>query len=113
MVTCKKKNVQLYENVDKQKCLDNQKWIYFKLVNAILYIVKYISVPTNFNSILSGVIRNGGVEPNIIPDETELEFFLRAPSEAELEVLKKKVIDCINGAALCTGCQVDSCQSFI
>lgn len=81
--------------------------------NIAPFIVKYISAPTNFNSILLGVIRNGGVEPNIIPDETELEFFLRAPSEAELEVLKKKVIDCINGAALCTGCQVDSCQSFI
>ncbi|XP_078324478.1 xaa-Arg dipeptidase-like [Crassostrea virginica] len=52
-----------------------------------------------------GVIRKGGLEPNIIPDETELEFFLRTPSEAELEVLKKKVVDCINGAALCTGCQ--------
>ncbi|XP_048768477.2 xaa-Arg dipeptidase-like [Ostrea edulis] len=54
---------------------------------------------------IHGVIRKGGVEPNIIPDETELEFFLRTPSEAELEVLKKKVIDCINGAALCTGCE--------
>ncbi|XP_062591362.1 xaa-Arg dipeptidase-like [Saccostrea cucullata] len=52
-----------------------------------------------------GVIRNGGAEPNIIPEETEMEFFLRTPSEAELEILKKKVIDCINGAALCTGCQ--------
>ena len=59
-----------------------------------------------FISTSVGVIRKGGLEPNIIPDETELEFFLRTPSEAELEVLKKKVVDCINGAALCTGCQV-------
>lgn len=50
------------------------------------------------------MIRNGGVELNIILDEIELEFFLRALSEAELEVLKKKVIDCINGVVFCIGC---------
>ncbi|KAK3087249.1 hypothetical protein FSP39_003574 [Pinctada imbricata] len=54
-----------------------------------------------------GVIRRGGLQPNVTPDETELEFYLRTPSETELKVLKDKVVDCINGAALCTGCKAE------
>ena len=53
-----------------------------------------------------GVIRRGGLQPNITPDETELEFYLRTPTEGEMRVLKQKVVNCIEGAALSTGCKV-------
>ncbi|NWH71891.1 P20D2 protein, partial [Piaya cayana] len=54
-----------------------------------------------------GVIKNGGVKPNIIPSYTELEFYLRAPSMRDLSVLTEKVENCFKSAALATGCQVD------
>ncbi|XP_032538611.1 peptidase M20 domain-containing protein 2 [Chiroxiphia lanceolata] len=54
-----------------------------------------------------GVIKNGGVKPNIIPSYTELEFYLRAPSMKELSVLAEKVENCFKSAALATGCKVE------
>jgi len=53
-----------------------------------------------------GVIRNGGAQPNIIPEETELEYYLRTPTNAEMEVLKEKVKGCVQAAAMATGCTV-------
>ncbi|NXS49456.1 P20D2 protein, partial [Balaeniceps rex] len=53
-----------------------------------------------------GVIKNGGVKPNIIPSYTELEFYLRAPSMKDLSVLTEKVENCFKAAALATGCEV-------
>ncbi|NXN94379.1 P20D2 protein, partial [Rhinopomastus cyanomelas] len=54
-----------------------------------------------------GVIKNGGVKPNIIPSYTELEFYLRAPSMKDLAVLTEKVENCFRSAALATGCKVE------
>ncbi|XP_029985261.1 peptidase M20 domain-containing protein 2-like isoform X1 [Sphaeramia orbicularis] len=54
-----------------------------------------------------GIIKNGGVKPNIIPDYTELEFYLRTPSRAELPVLKEKAERCFRSAAEATGCTVE------
>ncbi|KAM6082819.1 xaa-Arg dipeptidase isoform 1-T1 [Chlamydotis macqueenii] len=54
-----------------------------------------------------GVIKNGGVKPNIIPSYTELEFYLRAPSMKDLSVLTEKVENCFKSAALATGCKVE------
>ncbi|XP_064025559.1 xaa-Arg dipeptidase isoform X2 [Pogoniulus pusillus] len=54
-----------------------------------------------------GVIKNGGVKPNIIPSYTELEFYLRAPSMKDLSLLTEKVENCFRSAALATGCKVE------
>lgn len=54
-----------------------------------------------------GVITNGGAKPNIIPEKTELQYYLRAPTNAELDILKAKVEPIFNSAAHTTGCQVD------
>ena len=54
-----------------------------------------------------GVITNGGTKPNIIPEKTELEYWVRAPTALELVTLKKKVVACFETAAKATGCQVD------
>ncbi|KAK7108250.1 peptidase M20 domain-containing protein 2-like [Littorina saxatilis] len=53
-----------------------------------------------------GVITNGGAKPNIIPELAELEYYIRAPTDTELVVLKEKVVGCIEGAATATGCKV-------
>ena len=52
------------------------------------------------------IISNDGVKPNIIPEYTELETYVRAPNMQELSVLVEKVVQCFEAAAQATGCQV-------
>ncbi|KAM7367524.1 hypothetical protein PAMP_013815 [Pampus punctatissimus] len=54
-----------------------------------------------------GIIKHGGVKPNIIPAYTELEYYLRTPSRSELPVLKAKAEMCFRSAAVATGCEVE------
>uniref|UniRef100_A0A6I8NQ92 Xaa-Arg dipeptidase n=1 Tax=Ornithorhynchus anatinus TaxID=9258 RepID=A0A6I8NQ92_ORNAN len=54
-----------------------------------------------------GIIKDGGVKPNIIPSHAELVYYLRAPSMKELSTLTKKAEDCFRAAALATGCSVE------
>ena len=50
-----------------------------------------------------GIVSEGGVKPNIIPDRSQLLYSLRAPSVKELNDLKEKVANCFEGAATATG----------
>ncbi|KAG7254944.1 hypothetical protein CRUP_018217 [Coryphaenoides rupestris] len=54
-----------------------------------------------------GIIKNGGVKPNIIPAYTEMEFYLRTPLMKELSVLQDKAEACFRAAASATGCRVE------
>ncbi|XP_026196561.1 peptidase M20 domain-containing protein 2-like [Anabas testudineus] len=56
---------------------------------------------------LHGVIKHGGVKPNIIPAYSELEYYLRTPSRSELPVLEAKAERCFRSAAVATGCEVE------
>jgi amidohydrolase len=55
-----------------------------------------------------GVITKGGVKPNIIPDHTAAEFYVRAADDAKLEDLKRRVLACFEGAATATGCRLEA-----
>ena len=50
-----------------------------------------------------GVISEGGVKPNIIPDRSQLVYYLRAPTDEELKTLQQKVTKCFEAAATSTG----------
>ncbi|CAL8273142.1 unnamed protein product [Merluccius merluccius] len=54
-----------------------------------------------------GIIKNGGVKPNIIPAYAEMEYYLRTPLMKELSVLQDKAEACFRAAASATGCQVE------
>lgn len=54
-----------------------------------------------------GVITKGGDKPNIIPDHTAAEFYIRARNAKELEELRAKVLGCFEGAATATGCTIE------
>ena len=56
---------------------------------------------------VQGVITNGGVKPNIIPEKAELYYYIRAPNVTELEELRVKVSTCFEAASVATGCQVE------
>ncbi|XP_062407310.1 xaa-Arg dipeptidase-like [Sardina pilchardus] len=54
-----------------------------------------------------GIISHGGVKPNIIPDFTELEYYLRTPSRKDLPTIRAKAEMCFKAAAMATGCEVE------
>ena len=53
-----------------------------------------------------GIITNGGAKPNIIPERSELEYWIRAPDRTELETFGAMVKACFHAAATSTGCKV-------
>eukprot|EP00112_Aurelia_sp_Birch-Aquarium-sp1_P016869 Seg3858.8 transcript_id=Seg3858.8/GoldUCD/mRNA.D3Y31 product="Peptidase M20 domain-containing protein 2" protein_id=Seg3858.8/GoldUCD/D3Y31 len=56
---------------------------------------------------IHGVITDGGVKPNIIPQRSELEYYVRGPTVKERDELKERLISCANAAAIATGCTVE------
>lgn len=56
---------------------------------------------------IHGVILNGGQRPNIVPEEAELEYYVRSERSETLRELSRRVDDIANGIALATGTGVD------
>lgn len=56
---------------------------------------------------IHGIIKEGGVAPNIIPDRAVAEFGFRAKTKEELDDLLERVRGCAEGAARMTGCTVE------
>lgn len=55
---------------------------------------------------IHGVINKGGTKPNIIPADTQLEFYIRAPNQKDLETLKTSAIRCFEAAAHATNTEM-------
>ncbi len=85
-------------------------WMGLNALDAIVMAYNGISVmrqqmrPTDR---VHGVITRGGLKPNIIPDHTSAEYFVRSKNPEELEELKGKVKACFEAAALATGCRLE------
>lgn len=58
------------------------------------------------SSRIHGIVDNGGVKPNIIPDKAACSFYLRSPSDTTLAAMTKRFYDIAHGAALMTGTKV-------
>ena len=56
---------------------------------------------------IHGVITNGGVKPNIVPDYASAEFYVRAQDGNYCEELVNKVENCAKGAALSSGARLE------
>ncbi|HEU4318658.1 MAG TPA: M20 family metallopeptidase [Acidimicrobiia bacterium] len=54
-----------------------------------------------------GVIDEGGVAPNVIPDLTVSRWIVRATTASRFEELKPKVLACFEAAAKATGCELE------
>ncbi len=50
-----------------------------------------------------GIIKQGGVMPNIIPDHSLSRFYLRSPSDDVLDRMEKRFRDIVEGASLMAG----------
>ncbi len=55
---------------------------------------------------IHGVFHDAGEKPNIVPDRTTAEWYVRAANMATLEPLKKRVIACLEAGALASGCSM-------
>ena len=56
---------------------------------------------------IHGIITEGGLAPNIVPERASCRYYVRAVDVHELAILKKRVHACFEAAALATGCKAD------
>lgn len=54
-----------------------------------------------------GIITEGGVAPNIVPERAACYFYVRAGDLAEVARVKARVVACAEGAALAAGCRLE------
>jgi amidohydrolase len=55
---------------------------------------------------IHGIITQGGVAPNIIPEKAACSFYVRADDLDEVDQVRKRVIACAQGAAVASGCRL-------
>src|SRR5205807_6731358 len=55
---------------------------------------------------IQGVITEGGAAPNVVPDRTVADFYIRYPDEVYLAQVTQMVDDAARAAALATGTKV-------
>jgi amidohydrolase len=56
---------------------------------------------------IHGIITEGGLAPNIVPERASCRYYVRAVDVHELALLKKRVHACFEAAALATGCAAE------
>jgi amidohydrolase len=54
-----------------------------------------------------GIITDGGMAPNIVPERAACRFFVRAADIHDLAKLKQRVLACFEAGALATGCRLE------
>ncbi|SMB90344.1 amidohydrolase [Thermanaeromonas toyohensis ToBE] len=81
-------------------------------INALEALIQFFN---NINSLrpylkgqthINGIITEGGVTPNIIPERAVARFYIRAENHKALKEVLQRVENCARGAALATGCSV-------
>ncbi|WP_248925733.1 M20 family metallopeptidase [Paenibacillus hamazuiensis] len=76
-------------------------------LDAVLMLFNSISVlrqQLQSHVRIHGIIAEGGKAPNIIPDYTVAQFYIRSANRPYTDEVVQKVIRCAEGAALQTGC---------
>jgi len=56
---------------------------------------------------IHGIITDGGLKPNIVPEHAAAEFYVRAPETDYRDELLVKLKNCAEGAALATGARLE------
>jgi len=78
-------------------------------LEAVIHLFENIdSVRSNIRpeARIQGVITEGGAAPNVVPDHTAADFYIRYPDAIYLEQVRKFVDDAARAAALSTGTKV-------
>jgi len=56
---------------------------------------------------IHGIITDGGLAPNIVPERAACRFFIRAADVHDLAKLKKRVVACFEAGAMASGCRLE------
>ena len=56
------------------------------------------------NERLHGIFTKAGDKPNIVPSDTEMEWYVRSGTISSLQPLKQRVLTCLESAATACGC---------
>jgi amidohydrolase len=56
---------------------------------------------------IHGIVTDGGLAPNIVPERAAGEFYVRAGNERDLAALKPRVQACFEAGARASGCEVE------
>jgi metal-dependent amidase/aminoacylase/carboxypeptidase family protein len=59
------------------------------------------------NERIHGVFTKAGDKPNIVPDHTVAEWYVRSGTLASLQPLKERVLACLEGGAKAAGCRME------
>ena len=84
-------------------------WAGRNALEAVIHLFENIdSVRSNIRpeARIQGVITEGGAAPNVVPDRTVADFYIRYPDSVYLEQVRKFVDDAARAAALSTGTKV-------
>ena len=76
-------------------------------VQLLFTAVSYFRQQLPEHARIHGVILDGGIVPNVIPDLTRCRFYLRSGIDSWSQVLEKRFRDMVRGAELMTGCTAD------
>lgn len=57
---------------------------------------------------IHGIITDGGMAPNIVPERAACRFYVRARNMHDLAALRRRVQACFEAAALSTGCKLET-----
>jgi len=79
-------------------------------LDAVIQLFNNIAMlrqQTRSDTRIHGIIVEGGQAPNIIPDYTMAQFYVRSAARAYTDELSRKVKACAEAAALATGCTVE------
>jgi metal-dependent amidase/aminoacylase/carboxypeptidase family protein len=55
---------------------------------------------------IHGIFTKAGDKPNIVPDHTVAEWYVRSATAATLQPLKERVLACLQGGAVAAGCEM-------
>jgi amidohydrolase len=76
-------------------------------------MITYMSIHANrqqlrrdVNPVIHGIIKEGGLASNIIPDRAVLQMGIRSSDDSYLPTMLEMVMNSAKGAALATGCEV-------
>jgi len=71
--------------------------------NAVAALRQHIAP----NERIHGVFTKAGDKPNIVPDHTVAEWYVRSASLTSLQLLKQRVIACLEAGATAAGCRLE------
>jgi len=57
---------------------------------------------------IHGIVTDGGLRPNIVPEKAALEYMVRSETRSYLNKIKERVLNCARAGALATGTEVST-----